>query len=302
MKRNFLFAALLWALLCQTNLLAEEGGPSNEDLLFFEQEATQLSIATKHLQTVREAPAIVSVVTEREIRNMGARNLLDILRRVPGFGTTIGYYGKFEFEVRGIKDQSSARVLFLIDGIPSNENLGSGLEWALHHIAVDNIRRIEIIRGPGSALYGSSAFTGVINVVTKQGKEIDGVIVSGGAGNFQTSRYNLQVGKRSGDLNIAFFADYDRTDGPRLKIERDVLGNSGETDYDIDRLDVGLKVGYKELTLNTRVVKVERGPYIGVAFAANDESELDITTYLSELAYRHSFGEKVAFTARGYLR
>ncbi len=301
-KREIFSVVLLSIVLGALNLFAEETKPIEDELLFFEEEATQLSIATKHLQTVREAPAIVSVVTEQEIRNMGARNLLDILRRVPGFGTTIGYYGKMEFEIRGIKDPASSRVLLLIDGIPSNDNLTGGLDWAIPHIAVDNIRRIEIIRGPGSALYGSSAFSGVINVVTKQGKEVAGVIVSGGRGTFDTSRYNLQAGKRWGDLDLAFFADYNRTDGPVLKIEQDILGNAGVTDYDLNRLDVGLKVGYKELTLNTRWLKVERGPYIGIAFAVNDETDLDFTTHLSELAYRHSFGEKVAFTARGYVR
>jgi iron complex outermembrane receptor protein len=301
MKRNFLFAAMLWALLCQTNLLAEEGVPSNEDLIFFEQEATQLSIATKHLQTVREAPAIVSVVTEREIRNMGARNLLDILRRVPGFGTTIGPYGTFEFEIRGIKSINSERILFLIDGIPANEMVHGGLPIAANQMSVDNIKRIEIIRGPGSALHGSSAFSGVVNVVTKQGDEINGVVVSGGKGSFDTTKLDLQAGRRWADLDVALFLNYYRTDGPALEIPSDFLGNSGVTDFRVDRLDTGLKIGYNDFTLNTRLTRLDRGPYFGVLFAANDESDLDTWFVFSELAYRHRFGQNGSLSVKTYL-
>jgi iron complex outermembrane receptor protein len=302
MKPYIAAAILLSTFLSQGNLLAEEALQKDEELLFFEQEAYQLSIATKHLQTVWEAPAIATVITEQEIRNMGARDMLDILRRVPGFGTTIGPYGMSAFEIRGIKGfNSSERILFLIDGIPANEMVRGGLATAIMQISVDNIKRIEIIRGPGSALHGSGAFSGVINVVTKQGDEINGVAVSGGRGSFDTVQLDLQAGRRWADLDVAFFLDYYRTDGAALEIPLDAFGNSGVTDFRIDRLDAGLKIGYKELTLNTRLIRLDRGPYLGALLAVNDESDLDTWFVVSELAYRHRFGQNGNLSARTYL-
>ena len=300
MRRRAFFTAMLLLFLRQTDLLAEEGTQKKEDLLFFEQEAHQLSIATKRLQTVREAPAIVTVVTEQEIRNMGARDLLDILRRVPGFGATISFVGHPEFEIRGIKSLYSERILFLLDNIPANEMVHGGLAAPVFQISVDNIKRIEIIRGPGSALYGSNAFSGVVNVVTKQGGDMNGVTVSGGRGSFNTVNLDLQAGRRFADLDVAFFLNHYRTDGPALEIPSDSLGNSGVTDFRMDRLDTGLRIGYKELTLNTRLIRLDKGPYLGGLLAVNDESDLDSLFVVSELAYRRRFGRNGGLSAKIY--
>lgn len=79
------------------------------------------------------------------------------------------------------------------------------------------------------------------------------------------------------------------------------MGNSGVTDFGIDRLDAGLKIGYKDLTLNTRLIRLEQGPYFGLLLAVNDESDLDAWFALSELAYRHRFGRNGSLSARTYL-
>ncbi|TAK09101.1 MAG: TonB-dependent receptor [Candidatus Manganitrophaceae bacterium] len=317
MKRKAILVVLLCVFLGEAPLFAgemqstEEGLPvagggggkagiDEEEMLFFEQEA-QLSLATKRLQTVREAPAVATVITERQIRNMGARDLADILRQVPGFGVTVNNFGKTEIEIRGTKTPHNARVLVLIDGIRANDNFTTGPGWPILHMSVDNIKQVEIIRGPGSALYGSNAFIGVINVVTKQGEEIDGVIVSGGRGTFDTGRYNVQAGKRFGDLDVAFFIDYATTDGPKLRVEQDAIGRSGTTDYFVNTLDTGFKVAYKDLSLNTRLIRVERGPYLGFSDALNDETELDFSHYLSELAYQRRLTDNVKLTAKGYV-
>ncbi|HLG23017.1 MAG TPA: Plug domain-containing protein, partial [Candidatus Manganitrophaceae bacterium] len=154
MRLKILFIVLISTFLFQNDLLAEQAPPletsataaredagKSEEMLFFEEEY-QVMIATKRLQSVQKAPATVTVVTEEEIRNMGARDLLDILRRVPGFGTTIGYYGRFEFEVRGIKNQGTTGVLLLIDGVPMNDLLNGGPSMPFFHMAIDNIKRI----------------------------------------------------------------------------------------------------------------------------------------------------------------
>ncbi|TAK09104.1 MAG: Plug domain-containing protein [Candidatus Manganitrophaceae bacterium] len=228
MNRENFFVVLLSVFPGPLSLFAEEMQPSienitaaekgeariEEEMRFFEQEAHQLSIATKHLQTVREAPAIATVITEQEIRNMGARNLLDILRRVPGFGTTIGHFGRSEFEIRGIKSLNSERVLFLIDGILVNEAVHGGLAMAMMKMSIDNIKRIEIIRGPGSALHGSDAFIGVVNLVTKQGGDMNGVAVSGGGG---VSTPSSSICRPAGGLPISTWPSSSITIGRKAR-------------------------------------------------------------------------------------
>lgn len=301
MKSKIILAALMSLFFTQGVGVAEETEAVGEEILFFEMEARQLTIATKHLQSVREAPAIVAVVTGQEIRNMGARDLLDILRRVPGFGVSINHQGRTEFEIRGIKSQDSERMLLLIDGVSVNELVHGGLATAMMQISVDHIKRIEIIRGPGSALHGSNAFSGVVNVVTKRGADMMGVTVSGGRGSFDTDTFSIEAGKRFADLDAAFFLNYRRTDGPRREVPVDFLGNSGMTDFRIERLDTGFKIGYKDLALNTRLIRLDQGPYLGALFAVNDESDLDMWYYFSDLSYRHGLGQNARVTIRTYV-
>jgi len=153
--------------------------------LFFDDEEL-IEIASNQLQSADKAPAIVTVITGKEVRKSGARDLYDILARVPGFGVSISRYGLMMSEVRGIKTINSEKIKFLIDGHSVNDVLYNSFSWGFNQISLDNIKRIEIIRGPGSALHGSSAVVGVINVVTKDAEDIDGVIVTAGGGEFDT--------------------------------------------------------------------------------------------------------------------
>lgn len=272
-----------------------------EEMLLFFDESDLITTATKHVQPLREAPAIATVITADEIRNMGARDIIDVLRTVPGIGVTKGYYGKEEIEVRGIKTVNSEKVKLLIDGHSVNDNLSGGAIFGFDSLSVDNVKRIEIVRGPGSALYGSNAFSAVINVVTKDGKDIDGVIVSGGGGSFDTGKANLQAGKMINDFDVAVSLDYLHTLGPRLKIDKDVLGRSGDTKDFEDRLDAGLTIAYKDFAFNSKLMTRQRGAYVGVQYAVTEGNQVDVQQYFGELSYRHSFNENVKLLTKAYI-
>lgn len=271
-----------------------------EEMLLFFEEKDLIITATKHTQTLQDAPAIATVITAEEIRNMGARDLIDVLRIVPGFGITKGYYGKEEIEVRGIKTVNSEKVKLLIDGHSVNDNLSGGAVFGFDSLSVDNVKRIEIVRGPGSALYGSNAFSAVINVVTKDGKDMDGVIVSGGGGSFDTGKANLQTGKKVNDVEVALSLDYLHTLGPKLSIDQDILGKSGNTKDFEDKFDGSLKIAYKDFAFNSKYVTRRRGPYLGVAYALNDDSQVDVQQYFGELSYSHTFRQDVTISAKAY--
>lgn len=272
---------------------------SEEMSLFFDDEQL-VGIATRHLQKIDKAPAIVSVVSGQDIENMGARNLQDVLQRIPGFAVTISNFGRYEIAVRGVKHLDSSQIKILVDGHAVNEDFSGGASWIFDSLSLNNVKRIEIIRGPGSALYGANAMAGVINVVTKDADDIDGVIATAGRGSYAESHINLQAGKRFGDLSVASNVDLFRTDGPELFVANDKYGGSGDTKFNQWRLDAGFKASYQGFTLNTRYIHRKRGPYIGVGDALGPDSRIDGAQYYAELGYRHGFSETLTLSAKTY--
>lgn len=166
---------------------------SIEDLM----KATIESVS-KFEQRVVDAPASVSIVTSDDIKKFGYRNLPDILRSVRGLfvnnDRNYNYVGFRGFSRPGDYD---TRLLILIDGHRLNDAVfdspGTGGDFILD---VDLIDRVEVIRGPSSSLYGSSAFMGIINVKTKRGKNIDGLEMSAAGGRFSTYNGRVSYGSK----------------------------------------------------------------------------------------------------------
>jgi outer membrane receptor for ferrienterochelin and colicins len=154
--------------------------------------------ASKYEQSSSRAPSSVSVITAAEIKSYGWLKLSDILRSVRGFtATNDRNYESLSVRGFGLPGDYSSRVLLLINGLRLND---SAYQQAAvggdFPVDVDLIDRVEIIRGPGSALYGSSAFFAVINVITKKGEQFQGAEASIGAGNFDTRLGRLSFGKK----------------------------------------------------------------------------------------------------------
>lgn len=129
-----------------------------------------ISIATGYKQLVSKAPAVASVIGSEQIQKMGALDLDDVLKTVPGLHVSYNYQAYSPiYTFRGIYSSFNPQVLILFDGVPQTNLFtgGKNLVWA--GMPVEAIDRIEIIRGPGSAIYGADAFAGVINVITKGG-------------------------------------------------------------------------------------------------------------------------------------
>jgi outer membrane cobalamin receptor len=137
---------------------------------------TQVDIASKKPQTTRETPGIVTVITRDDIVNSGARELLDVLALVPGFAAGVDVGGVVDLAIRG-QWGHEGKILLLIDGQPMNELLYSSLQLA-NHYPLEAVDRIEVIRGPGSAIYGGYAELAVINVITRDASSLDGVAVA----------------------------------------------------------------------------------------------------------------------------
>src|SRR5712675_1973121 len=141
--------------------------------------------ASKIEQKTTKAPSSVTIVTADEIKKFGYRTLTDLLQSVPGFN--VSYDRNYAFlGARGVSlGDFNSRMLLLVNGHRVNNNLTDGAYIETDFILdLDIIDRVEIIRGPGSVLYGNNAFFGVINVVTRQGKQVNGAEASGAYGSF----------------------------------------------------------------------------------------------------------------------
>ena len=146
---------------------AEEELNSDVDFAGFYGDEDFVSIATGAVQPIAKAPAVASVITAQQIRDIGAKSIDQILETVPGLHISRSPLYNSMYIFRGINADFNPQVLMLINGIPLT-NLFQGdrnLVWT--GMPVEAVERIEVIRGPGSALYGADAFAGVINIVTK---------------------------------------------------------------------------------------------------------------------------------------
>ncbi|MGV6806472.1 MAG: TonB-dependent receptor, partial [bacterium] len=131
-----------------------------------------VSIATGVSQPINKAPAVASVITADEIVRTGATDLDQLLERIPGLhvARSIGFNPIYTF--RGIHSNFNPQVLMLVNGIPLTHLYQGDRNLVWGGMPVEAISRVEVIRGPGSALYGADAFAGVINIILKQGSEI----------------------------------------------------------------------------------------------------------------------------------
>ena len=183
-----------------------------------------VSIAAGAVQRVEEAPGIVSVITDEDIRRMGLRTLADALETVPGVEVHIDNVGRQRIVVRGVNPHGisvSENVLVLFNGYRLNENVWGGATVVNPRISLHNIKQIEVIRGPGSALFGTHAFVAVINLIPYTATTFNGIEVAGSGGSFATGEVSATAGRTWGRLGIAGSASYLDTRGPRLPVEVD---------------------------------------------------------------------------------
>jgi outer membrane receptor for ferrienterochelin and colicins len=225
----------LCAFLIATRLAAAQGTQDQGPPANLPSELAQLSLeeladvkidsvygASLFLQKVTEAPSSVTIISADHIQKYGHRTLAEVLRSVRGFYVTNDRNYSF-LGVRGFSRPGdyNARVLLLVDGHRLNDNIfGSALIGTEFPLDIDLIERIEIIRGPSSSLYGTSAFFGVINVITKNGGSINGFDVSGAAGSFESRKGRVTFGQtfRNAELLLSASA-YDSKGERRVFFE-----------------------------------------------------------------------------------
>ncbi len=281
-------------------------GSGSEKLLFGE--IPSVYTASKYEQKVTKAPASVSIVTADEIKKWGYRNFSDILSSLKGFYTTTdrqySYVGTRGF---GLPTDYNTRLLLMIDGHRYNDNLFESFYVNEDFpVDIDMIERVEVVRGPSSSLYGSNAFFGVINVITKRGRDQKGANVKTSFGSNNTYKTSASYGQRFNNGIEAFLSGtfYDSQGDSRFfsKEFNDPLTNNGvytDNDKEASKRLIA-KLAYEDFTLEG--IYVDRNKAIptgsfGTVFndprAGSDDSAAFV--YLN---YNHTFDNQLNLQAR----
>jgi iron complex outermembrane receptor protein len=254
---------------------------------------TKVNIATKSDKSINETPGVVSVITSDEIRNMGARELEDVLQTIPGFEIIRSINGYKGIGIRGVKDpRTSSKLLIMIDGVPFNnifygQSIGFGYD-----INIDIIERIEIIRGPGSALYGRNAFSGVINIITLNGKNNKKSFVKLTGGTFNTKILSGYFGIKSNKFNTSISLRRVYTDITNQKF------NNGQGDTALwniyrNNLTATTNIGYGDFMLSATYFDLEGGALF------NDNKLLKKSGNIS-LSYSKVINPRLSFDTKVY--
>lgn len=154
---------------------------------------------SKEPVAMQRTPAAIYVLTQDDIRRSGATSIPELLRTVPGVEVARIDSDHWSIGIRGFGSEFSKSVLVLIDGRSVYSPLFSGVYWNVQNVMLEDVQRIEVIRGPGGTIWGANAVNGVINIITKNSAETRGLLVSSGAGNVDQGTGAFRYGAGNGN-------------------------------------------------------------------------------------------------------
>jgi outer membrane receptor protein involved in Fe transport len=262
---------------------------------------------------VNRSPGSVVVVSSEQIHNLGARNLTDVLRTLPGVEVLLDGLGRERVILRGASSGftagASSSVLILLDGARLNEDLTGGATVINREIPIEHVKQIELIRGGASGLFGSGALAGVINIVTYRTGDFTGAELSVAGGSFGTGRVSLRLGNTIKGVSIAGFVQFLDTSGPRLPVPADaqtladrgaapeitpVSLAPGRTTDDYRLVETDYRVEFKGLTLRFRAKTENAGGFIGLLDSLGRQNDLNNSQVLVRASYRREVNPSVS--------
>jgi len=331
--KSFAKALLPLCICCATSTLAYANNKPQTtapldfyNLSLTELSQVQISIATGNGTSLDKAPATASVIYAAEIEAMGARTLDDVLETVPGMHISLSSLSRLDSvqSIRGVHSGFNPQVLMLLNGVPVQYSLQGGRP-TLFRMPIASIEKVEVIRGPGSAIYGADAYAGVVNVITKDASAIRSTSMGARVGSFNSHDIWLQSATQWQGVDIALSVAYQESDGDKnrrvssdLQTELDsVFGTHAtlapgalSTRYQV--LDSHLALSTDQLQINIwNWISTNAGVGTGAAQALDpsggDDSDLlmgDLTYHLNKsddwdnsvrLSYMH-YEERAQFT------
>ena len=273
-RRIWALSAGLIALLLVSRAQADEA--SLLDLPLEALLQIQVSTGSKFPEAWSEAASTMSVITAADLRKMGARTIFDALATVPGIALDYNNRNVPVVDVRGFRDTP---LLYLLNG----QSLGGVVSGGAQNIGamalpVSNIERIEVVRGPGSALYGANALIGIVNIITKADAAAKPVSLGASAelqaGGLVEHKVNLHSQQRLGEeLSLQLNLEFLDRQGARRWLAADDQGNSGYGDNAADALDLQADLRWRQSKLFVRYNRFNRGDFLGLTDYLDNQGE-----------------------------
>lgn len=275
-----------------------------QDLYALFTEEQMVVTPSKFAIPIGQSPSTMTVITKEEIRNSGATSIPDLLRRVPGMDVMQTTPADFNVSIRGDNQLVANKLLVLIDGRTIQDEVNHIVFWTAIPIGLEEIERIEIIRGPSSAIWGSTAFDGVVNIITKSPRDQKGTFFSVAGGEFETALGSLIHAGEHGNLDYKF----------SLGIHRANMWEERKSQaLDLTRYDLQLRYHLtpeKQIRISGGVSDVPHndGPVFGAARWRSDarygyfkldyeDPRNEIRGYWNRLKIRSGFTASIPFTA-----
>jgi iron complex outermembrane receptor protein len=250
------------------------------------------SIASHRPLSPDLAPGLVTVFRAEQIRSMGVRTLRDLLRFVPGFDLLTDNLGRSRVVYRGIMPAAatgggSDGVLLMFNGHRLNDGLNGGATAVNYDIALDNVRQVEVLRGPGASLFGDAALVAVVNVVSETTDDLVGSELGAGLGSYWTQQYTLRSSSVLKDLKVSGFVRFDDTNGARLPIDVDTQtladngsGTSislapGRTTDQLRALETSYRASFRKFDLSWRTRRENTAGFVGVVDSLGRQNDLN---------------------------
>lgn len=290
---------LLTAALLSTHPIADAEELDEQEALFGE--IPSVFTASRHQQPVTKAPSSVDIITAEQIKRYGWRTVAAMLGSLPGFLNT--YDRAYNhIGVRGFAPPGdyNTRILVLIDGHRVNENLqdyaGLGQDFL---VDVENIERVEVVRGPASSLYGSSAVFAVVNVITQRGRDLKGAKLAGEMASYDTHRGQVSIGdKFSNGMEALISASFYHSDGHESLNFPGVGTSHNLDDEQVERL-FG-KTAWGDFTLSGSFMQRKKFIPTGTTSTIFNDPAInyrDRRAY-ADLNYHHYFEHDIDLTGR----
>jgi len=256
-----------------------------------------VSIATGTKKSIHKAPSVATVITSDDIQAMGANTIHQVIETVTGIHTYPSNFNRMNpsYSIRGIHTAENSQVLVLVNGIRTTFAF-NGAKWNIFDLGVNLIDRVEIIRGPGSAVYGADAYSGVINIITKGTQDSFKNDAGVRTGSFETKSAWFNYGYQQNDLKLSFNGQWQDTSGDSSRVVQadllhllglpDLSNAPGALDTRHRYVDLHAQLDFKGLYANLWHLDIEGGTGAGAAQALSNSDKTTAKQTNIEIGYK----------------
>ncbi len=244
----------------------------------------QVTSVSKKEQSLSKTGAAVFVITRDDIRRSGMTNIPDLLRMAPGVEVARIDAHAWAITIRGFNYRYSTKVLVLIDGRSVYNPVFSGVYWDQQDVPLEDIERIEVIRGPGGTVWGANAVNGVINIITRSSQDTQGGLITVGTGSEESAGGLVQYGGKAGKKG------YYRVFGRYFKVESSTAADGGDGADGWHGAHAGLR---SDWTLSSRDTLTVQGDLFGAS-----EGQTITTLFSNQLPGFRTFNDTVRIGKR----